>query len=1063
MEINKSKKTKIDIPQVDSGRHSKVIPETADSINPKSKKAPVTLLLLGAFLLPFLGFLFIYNSSLVEIFYDNHIAHLILMAIVGILAFYTTYFTYKVYKKDRDVRIFFIALAFYAFGFVFMFHAVSSLGAVWLGGIISFSEAIFDITEHFGLLIGSLFLLGLTLPIQNSKDRVYKNRVRIFVTLAVTLLVGLISLLAFPGFAENINVDLVAVGPTALFFTILSLFFLREYRKNPNTLLLYITLSFGVLINSAIIPFFYEEWNILWWYFHFTFLLGFLLILYGFTRHQAKGVKGKSKTVFKEAPLYTRFYFKLTMFVSAVAIIPLTIVLIIGFGTFEKNVEQQAVEEMLLVAEAKEGHLFSYMSEVMGRTVDFSSDGFIRDSVQNIIDNPENEDLVDELNRHLKVNKMSVDESIYGINIARLDGRIIASTNPAEIGRDESGDSYFTDALELSYGNAIMSDIVVSHHFGAGENAIISSASLTNKETDEKIGIIINFYNTNQLDDILTGEQQISLGALSGLVNIKETLDIYLVNKDKLMITESRFFGKDVFLKQVVDTKPVQSCLESQNEISGLWFDYRGVPVYGAAMCIVRHGHEWILLAEIDQEEAFAPILALRYTMTIIILLVFVLSGLLIIYFSRKLTKPIEILTEVSEKITGGDLNARASIESRDEIGILARNFNKMINSVRQEKLNLEQRVKNRTKELQQETLKLEQIAQNMKVGAILLNDKGEVIFANKKAKEILKIGNAGENPIEKLFSKFKKPDVEVNFYKCISGAPSKEMEVEDDGEIFKLSFSCLKSREEGEIFGHIVWIENVTEEELIDRAKSDFVSIASHQLRTPLTAVKLFTEMLLDGQVGELNAKQEEYVSNVAKSTDRVIELVNDLLNVSRLESSTLKVEPEPTDLVSFIESVVGDVSPLAKEKTCRVDFEKPAEKLQNVPIDQILLRQVIANVVSNAIRYSTSGGCEVKVGLRKTKEGYIISVSDNGIGIPEKNKKNIFEKFFRADNAAKAAAEGTGLGLFVSKMIIETAGGKIWFESEEGKGTTFYVNIPIGGMVEREGTKVLIEDGKH
>ena len=261
-------------------------------------------------------------------------------------------------------------------------------------------------------------------------------------------------------------------------------------------------------------------------------------------------------------------------------------------------------------------------------------------------------------------------------------------------------------------------------------------------------------------------------------------------------------------------------------------------------------------------------------------------------------------------------------------------------------------------------------------------------------------------------------------------------------------------------ISGGAFIFHDITHVKEVERMKTEFVSVASHQLRTPLTAIKLFVEMLDSEEVGKLNTSQKEYMDNVQQSTERMIKLVNDLLNVARLEGGRLRIEPKPIQLEDFIQGIINDIAPLAGEHKCRITFRKPKTRLPKIPIDSSLMRQVIHNLVVNAIQYSPKGQCDIVVSLLISdidKSKVLISVKDKGMGIPQQAQERIFEKFFRADNAVKLITGGTGLGLYVSKMITEASGGKIWFESQPKKGTTFYITIPTKGMPKKAGEKGL------
>jgi signal transduction histidine kinase len=255
-----------------------------------------------------------------------------------------------------------------------------------------------------------------------------------------------------------------------------------------------------------------------------------------------------------------------------------------------------------------------------------------------------------------------------------------------------------------------------------------------------------------------------------------------------------------------------------------------------------------------------------------------------------------------------------------------------------------------------------------------------------------------------------------------------------------------------------------------MDKLKTEFVGIASHQLRTPLATINWYVEMLRSEDAGKLNDQQKQFLTEVYTGIQRMVRLVNNLLNVSRIESGHLKIEPKLTQMEPFIKEIIHELEPLAMKNHSTVKFKEGKSFLPPVAIDATLIRQVIHNFLTNAIRYSMPGDNVIDVALTRRKDSYVVSVSDEGIGIPKAAQSRIFEHFYRADNAREHAADGSGLGLYLAKMIMETAGGKIWFKSpiksrkgpsgmSEGFGTTFYASIPVGGMMGHEGERRLAE----
>jgi len=226
-----------------------------------------------------------------------------------------------------------------------------------------------------------------------------------------------------------------------------------------------------------------------------------------------------------------------------------------------------------------------------------------------------------------------------------------------------------------------------------------------------------------------------------------------------------------------------------------------------------------------------------------------------------------------------------------------------------------------------------------------------------------------------------------------------------------------------------------------LDQAKDEFISMASHQLRTPLTVIKGYLSMLLEGDVGKITKSQEEFIHEAFDGSSRMVGLINDLLNVSRMDTGRFFIEPTEVDMEELVGQEVKELQKQAEDKGLYLKIEKTG-KVPHVWVDETKIRQVVMNFIDNALYYTEKGGVTIK--LEKVKDKVIYAVSDTGVGIPKAEQPKIFEKFFRAGNARKIRPDGTGLGIYLAKRVIEDHGGEIFFESTEGQGSTFGFRVP-------------------
>lgn len=259
--------------------------------------------------------------------------------------------------------------------------------------------------------------------------------------------------------------------------------------------------------------------------------------------------------------------------------------------------------------------------------------------------------------------------------------------------------------------------------------------------------------------------------------------------------------------------------------------------------------------------------------------------------------------------------------------------------------------------------------------------------------------------------------------------------------------YPLLDANEEVEYF--VATQRDITEQKEVDQMKTEFVSLVSHQLRTPLSSMRWNLEMLENGDLGKLTQKQKKLVSEVGQSNMRMINLISALLNISHIESGNLSIEPNQVSLNDYLTKLSSECSVLKKGQKLKLMLGSDDVKAR---VDSALLRQILLNFVSNASRYGSEEG-EITIALEKEGESFVVSVRDHGFGIPQMEQRKVFGKFFRASNIRRIDTEGTGMGLYVASLIAKILGGSVGFESKLGQGSTFWVKLPIKGVPARAG----------
>lgn len=398
----------------------------------------------------------------------------------------------------------------------------------------------------------------------------------------------------------------------------------------------------------------------------------------------------------------------------------------------------------------------------------------------------------------------------------------------------------------------------------------------------------------------------------------------------------------------------------------------------------------------------------------------------------------------------------RKTHELSDTLLLLERKI-KELEEVKLATLNLLEDLDVERSALKETNAKLETFLSSIGDGLVVLNKDGKIILVNGtcenllgwKASEIL-----GKTPVELIQSQYEdgKPIPEKERPYSLVFSTKKIVTrrghyfVRKDGTRFPLDITFAPMMRDGDFFGAVGVFRDISREKEIDRAKNEFVSLASHQLRNPTAAISWYTEFLLSGDAGKINKKQKLYLTTIYNSARTINNLIAAFLNVAKMELGTFALNNKPTNFGKVADEIISVFQ--AQIKKQKLDLKTEYDK--NLPLinaDATFLSIVLDNIISNAIKYTPSSG-KITVSIKKIPKDVLIQVSDTGYGIPKDAQPKIFTKLFRAENIKEKYPFGTGLGLYMVKSVIDKTGGKIWFVSEENKGTNFYISWPLSGM---------------
>lgn len=575
--------------------------------------------------------------------------------------------------------------------------------------------------------------------------------------------------------------------------------------------------------------------------------------------------------------------------------------------------------------------------------------------------------------------------------------------------------AYFTRQLEQTsienFQSSIQIQTIVS-------NQLANQLASDSKNANDRLNQIVNDYNNDSISEIIVVDNKDTIRAVSNL-NDKSKIGQRINDTDvKQVISTGHQINKvvDDHGNYMIQISPLTSGNGSNNNVGAIY-------------------------VKASMQDVFDNLRQISLTFLIASLIAALLGAFLALVISRAITQPIEEMQKQALNIANGDYSSQVKIYSNDELGQLGKAFN-----------TLSVRIEQSQEESDSERRRLDSVLSHMSDGVLATDRHGNVSVVNQMALNFL---NRKEEDV------INKPIAEVLGIKDTSSqdliSSHKEIVVTvDEGTrdeiILHASFSLIK-RITGFVSGSVCVLHDVTEQQKNEDSQRQFVSNVSHELRTPLTSLQAYIEALNEGAWKDPEIAPK-FLEVTQQETSRMIRMINDLLSLSRMDRGVSKMDLEFVNLNDFVNHILNRFDMIVKTDNNKKKYTIKRE-LGNqalwVEIDTDKMMQVIDNIMNNAIKYSPDGGV-ITVRLTQNQNHVLLSISDQGLGIPRKDLGKIFDRFYRVDKARSRAQGGTGLGLAIAKEIVEAHHGRIWADSSEGKGSTFYISLPYEPMTEED-----------
>lgn len=747
---------------------------------------------------------------------------------------------------------------------------------------------------------------------------------------------------------------------------------------------------------------------------------------------------------------FTKFGTKLFCFFLLVSVLPLGIAGTIVYKYVYFRTKNEVLNQLITNVNNHNDKLHLLLSKKKYRARDFSSDGFITDCVGRMsLLPPEYSQIRENLNNHLIVTKQSLDPDILEIEILNSKGEVIASTFREQIGKNKSHENYFRNPFLLYEQRGSYFEDIIKGEEDTGKLQLVFSEILTDKILHKPLGVLVTKVRGNILQEIfVTQNNKYNKESFSA-----QGCEVYIVNRNKLMIANSIASNYVNLFNQAIDMKGIRKALTSKGDIFGIYENYRGDLVLGSAMHVPDTN--WVIVSEKNIKDAFLPLTKIKH--------IFLISGggafILVLIFAFVISHNINViirkLMDGIRKVSEGDLEKPIVIGKRkDEIGKLGELFNLMI------------------RELCKTTKENKQLFLQVKRGRdewlktfdaitdiITIYDKNlEVVRANKAFFEKFKIntGPFSDKQFYEIICNFERPwhkSLLLESMKTLRPESEETYDPKMGGVFLMTAYPLIDER--GQVFGIVHLTKDITsqkkvERQLIEKANEietanreleEFVYIVSHDLKEPLFAIEGYASKLSMNYIDSIDEKGKYRIERIRANAKKMSQKINEIMEV--LKVGRVSYNFKDNNIKDIINNVVDLLGNRISDSKISISIQ---EGLPAVFCDRERLTDVFTNLITNAIKFMDGELKKIIIGCDIEGDYYKFFVEDTGIGIREEYYEQIFKIFRRLDDID---VEGTGVGLAIVRKIVELHNGKVWVESpvNEGKGSRFCFTLPIKG----------------